>query len=244
MICRMSKPSADNKEEYMTYKSDEEIQSEVLFQLSWDSRLKLSEVGVAVKKGVVTLTGAVNSYAKKLAAQKAAHRVPGVLDVANDIEVKVTGSLRRTDSEIARAIRHALEWDVLVPSNKIHSTVANGWVTLEGDVEFYSERADAERAVAHLPGVRGVTNEIAVCASPVESERVKSLIEDVLERRADREANRIRVSVDEGGVTLTGAVKSWDEKKAILGAVGHAHGVKMIHDHLFIDPYDACFASA
>jgi len=228
----------------MTYKSDEEIRKDALFQLDWDSRLRLSDIGVTVKKGVVTLTGTVDNYAKKLAAQRAAHSVHGVIDVANDIEVKVTGSLRRTDSEIARAIRLALEWDVLVPSYKIHSTVTNGWVTIEGEVEYYSERADAERAVAHLPSVRGVTNKIEVCAPTVEPERVKSLIEDVLERRADREANRIRVSVDEGDVTLTGAVKSWDEKKAIIGAVGHAPGVKMIHDHLFIDPYDARFASA
>jgi osmotically-inducible protein OsmY len=219
----------------MTYKSDEEVRSGALFQL---------DIGVSVKKGVVTLTGAVDSYAKKLAAQKAAHRVPGVLDVANEIEVKVTGSLRRTDSEIAQATRHALEWDVLVPSDQIHSTVANGWVTLEGEAEYYSERADAERAVSRLTGVRGVTNNIAVCAPPVEPERMKSLIEDVLERRAGLEAKRIRVSVNEGDVTLMGAVKSWDEKKAILGAVGHAPGVKMIHDHLFIEPYDARFESA
>ncbi|HEX5081068.1 MAG TPA: BON domain-containing protein [Blastocatellia bacterium] len=228
----------------MTYKSDEEVRSGALFQLEWDSRLRRSDIGVSVKKGVVTLTGTVDSYAKKLAAQKAAHRVPGVLDVANEIEVKVTGSLRRTDSEIAQAVRHALEWDVLVPSDRIHSTVANGWVTLEGEVEYCSERADAERAVSRLTGVRGVTNNIAVCAPPVEPERMKSLIEDVLERRAGREANRIRVSVDEGDVTLMGAVKSWDEKKAILGAVGHAPGVKMIHDHLFIEPYDVRFESA
>jgi osmotically-inducible protein OsmY len=226
----------------MTYKSDEEVRSGALFQLEWDSRLRRSDIGVSVKKGVVTLTGTVDSYAKKLAAQKAAHRVPGVLDVANEIEVRVTGSLR-TDSEIAQAIRHALEWDVLVPSDRIHSTVANGWVTLEGEVEYYSERADAERAVSRLTGVRGVINNIAVCAPPVEPERMKSLIEDVLERRAGREAKRIRVSVDEGDVTLMGAVKSWDEKKAILGAVGHAPGVKMIHDHLFIEPYDARFES-
>jgi osmotically-inducible protein OsmY len=231
-------------EEQMTYKSDEEIRNDTLLQLDWDSRLRQSDISVNVKKGVVTLTGTVNSYAKKLAAQKAAHRVPGVLDVANDIEVKVTGSLQRTDSEIARAIRHALEWDVLVPSYKIHSTVANGLVTLEGEVEYYSEWAAAERAVAHLSGVRGVINKIEVWATPVEPELVKFLIEDVLERRADRGANRIRVSVVEGDVTLTGAVKSWDEKNSILGAVGHAPGVKMIHDHLFIDPYDACFASA
>jgi osmotically-inducible protein OsmY len=244
MICRANEQPADNKEERMTYKSDEEIRNDAMFQLDWDSRLRRSDIGVSVKKGVVTLTGTVDSYAKKLAAQKAAHSVRGVLDVANDIEVKVTARLQRTDSEIARAVRHALEWDALVPSDQIHSTVANGWVTIEGEVEYYSERADAERAVAHLPGVRGVTNKIEVCALPVEPGRVKSLIEDVLERRADREAKRIRVSVDEGDVTLTGAVKSWDEKKAILGAVGHAPGVKLIHDHLFIDPYDARLASA
>jgi osmotically-inducible protein OsmY len=93
----------------MAYKSDEEIRKDALFQLDWDSRLRRSDIGVTVKKGVVTLTGTVDSYAKKLAAQRASHNVPGVLDVANDIEVKVTGTLRRTDSEIARAIRLALE---------------------------------------------------------------------------------------------------------------------------------------
>jgi osmotically-inducible protein OsmY len=180
MFYRASKPSADNKEEYMTYKSDEEIRDDALFQLDWGSRLRLSDIGVTVKKGVVTLTGTVDSYAKKLAAQKAAHSVPGVLDVANDIEVKVAGRLRRTDSEIARATRHALEWDALVSSYKIHSTVTNGWVTLDGEVEYYSEWAEAERAVSRLPGVRGVTNKIAVCAPLVEPLRVKSLIEDTL----------------------------------------------------------------
>ncbi|HEX5083820.1 MAG TPA: BON domain-containing protein [Blastocatellia bacterium] len=227
----------------MTYKTDEEIRNDALFQLDWDSRLRKNDINVTVKKGVVTLTGTVDSYAKKLAAQKAAHSVRGVLDVANDIEVKITGGLRRADPEIAQAVRHALEWNVLVPADSIHSTVVNGWVTLEGEVEYYSERVDAERAIGHLSGVRGVTNIIAVRA-PVESERVKFLIEDVLERRADREAKRIRVSVDEGDVTLTGSVKSWGEKKAILGAVGHTPGVKMIHDHLFIDPYDVRFKAA
>ena len=228
----------------MTCKSDEKIRREVLFQLDWDSRLKRSEIGVAVDNGAVTLNGTVDSYAKKLAAQKAAHRVSGVLDVANDIEVKVSERMLRTDSEIAQAIRHALEWNVLVPSDQIHSTVTNGWVTLEGHAEYYIERVDAERVVSHLSGVRGVTNKIVVCAPPVESERIKLLIEDVLERRAGIEAKRIRVSVDEGEVTLTGEVKSWDEKKAILGDVGSLSGVRDIHDHLLIVPYDASCESA
>ncbi|HKX26714.1 MAG TPA: BON domain-containing protein [Blastocatellia bacterium] len=226
----------------MTYKSNEEIKCEVLFQLGWDSRVKQTEVVVTVAKGVVTLTGVVDSYAKKLAAQEATHRARGVLDVANEIEVVVPGCFRRTDSEIALATRQALEWDVLVPSDHIHSTVTDGWVRLEGQVEYYSERIDAERAIANLAGVRGVTNRLAV-RSRVEPERVKFLIEDVLERRADREADRIRVRVDEGAVTLTGAVNSWEEKRAILGAVSHAPGVTAVNDHLFIDPYRISFAS-
>ncbi|HMY75120.1 MAG TPA: BON domain-containing protein, partial [Blastocatellia bacterium] len=113
----------------------------------------------------------------------------------------------------------------------------------KGEVECYRERVDAERAVSVLPGVRGVFNEIQV-KTPVEPERVKFLIEDVLERRADREANRIRVNVDEGEVTLTGAVNSWDEKKAILGSISHTPGVTAVRDHLFIDPYGLRFEMA
>lgn len=220
----------------MIYKSDEEIKSEVMFQLGWDSRINQAEIGVTVIKGVVTLIGMVDSYARKIAAQRAAHRVPGVLDVANDIEVRIPGSMQRTDADIARGVRQALDWNTLVPADKIHTTVSNGWVTLEGDVEFYRERIDAERAVSHLTGVRGVINKIRICAN-VEPQRIKFLLEDVLERRADREADRIKVSVDAGEVTLSGAVNSWEEKKSILGAVSHAPGVTAVHDRLFIDPY-------
>ncbi len=227
----------------MTYKSDDQLKSEVLFRLGWDTRVRQTEVGVTVNEGVVTLTGTVDSYAKKIAAQEAAHRVNGVLDVANDLEVKVPGSLRFTDSEIAQAVRHALEWNVLVPSDQILTTVSNGWVILEGNVEHYSERVDAERAVRDLTGVWGVINKIKVTA-PVDPEKVRFLIEDVLELRADREANRIRVKVEEGEVTLTGTVTSWNDKQAILGAVGHMAGVTAIDDHLIIDPYGIEFLAA
>lgn len=220
----------------MTYRSDEQLHGDVMFQLGWDSRVKQTEVGVTVKKGIVTLTGTVDSYAKKLAADQAAHQVAGVLDVANEIEVEATNGLQHSDTEIAAALRHALEWNVLVPHQQIHSTVENGWVTLKGQVEFYNERVDAERAVSVLPGVRGVTNKIQV-AVPVEPERVKFLIEDVLERRADRRAHRIRVGVEEGEVTLSGTVGSWDERTAILGAISHTPGVTEIHDRLFVDTY-------
>jgi osmotically-inducible protein OsmY len=227
----------------MTYKSDGEIKSEVQFQLGWDTRVKQTEIGITVNKGVVTLTGTVDSYAKKLAAKEAAHRVRGVLDVANEIEVKTPGDRRLTDAGIAKAVRHALEWDVLIPDDQIHSTVSDGWVTLEGNVEYFTERTDAERAVSHLRGVRGVINEIKV-TTPVDPEKIKFLIEDVLELRADREAKRIKVKIDGSEVTLIGAVNTWDEKKALVGAVGHTPGVTEIRDHLFVDPYGVEFAFA
>jgi len=224
-------------------KKDEELKSGVLFQLGWDSRVRQTEIGVIVKDGVVTLTGTVGSYAEKLAAKEAAHRVPGVLDVANEIEVHVPGDAPGTDAEIAEAVRHTLDWDVLVPADRIHSTVTHGWVTLEGNVENYRHRLDAEGAVNHLMGVRGVTNSITV-AAPTSPKRLKYLVEDVLNVRAEREAGRITVQVEGSEVSLNGAVNSWDEANAILGAVSHAPGVTAVHDHLVIHPYDLSFEAA
>jgi osmotically-inducible protein OsmY len=227
----------------MSFKTDGELKSEVEYQLGWDSRLNPTEVGVTVQKGVVTLTGMVGSYAEKVAAKEAAHRAHGVLDVANEIEVRSASQDLHLDADLARAVRHTLDWDVFVPSEQIHTTVAQGWVTLEGQVESYRERLDAERAVTHLQGVRGVLNKITVMAL-VNPNRVQELIENVLTVRADREAQRIHVKVVGGEVTLTGGVKSWDEKKAILGSVSHAPGVTAVHDHLFIDYYDLQFDTA
>src|ERR1700675_4817166 len=143
-------------------KSDTQVHHDVLEELKWDSRVDETEVGVQVDGGVVALTGTVTSWAKRMAAQEAARRVIGVLDVANDINVKVPGGLARTDTEIAQAVRRTLEWDVFVPEQKITSTVTDGWVTLEGTVERRSQREDAERAVRNLTGVQIVVNKIAV----------------------------------------------------------------------------------
>ena len=221
----------------MIMKSDEQIHQDVLRELRWDSRVDDTEVGVEVDQGVVTLTGTVESYAKRLAAKEAAHRVTGVLDVADDIRVKIPGSLGRTDTEIAQAVRHALEWDVLVPDTRITSTVADGWVTLEGSVDRLWERGDAERAVRHLRGVRGVHNTLVVRPPTVKPERVREVIEDALERGAAHEAKHIQVLVSGGVVTLTGHVRSYAEKRAVLGAVSHAPGVHTVQDHLHIEPY-------
>ena len=218
----------------MTYRTDEKIRSDVLFQLGWDARVRQTDIGVIVSDGVVTLTGTVASYASKIAAQEAAHRVTGVLDVANEIHVALAGDGEFRDSDIARAVRRSLEWSALVPDDQIQSTISNGWVTLEGTVECFSERNAAARAISHLNGVRGVTNNISVSAR-VDREKVRFLIEDVLERRANREARRIDVLVSGGKVTIRGGVSSLDEKKAILGAIGHAPGITCVEDQLSLD---------
>jgi osmotically-inducible protein OsmY len=219
----------------MLRKSDEKLQTDVLRELRWDTRVGWSDIDVSVTDGVVTLTGAVTSYAKKMAAQEAAHRVTGVLDVANDIEVMIPST--RTDTEIAQAVRSALEWDALVPDEQIESTVSDGWVTLEGEVTNIREREDAERVVRRLTGVRGVYNRIIVVTPKVDPDELRSNIEDALERRADREAERLRIEVRDGTVELWGRVHSWQEKRAVIGSISHAPGVREVSDHLRVDPY-------
>jgi osmotically-inducible protein OsmY len=218
----------------MTKKTDSQIQQDVLRELKWDTRVEETDVGVEVEKGVVTLTGTVSSWAKKMAAQEAAHRVLGVLDVANDVQVKVPGSLGRTDTDIAQAVRRALEWDVLVPEQRIQSTVSDGLVTLEGNVDFWSQREDAERAVRNLAGVRTVINRIEVKSTKV-TQDVHLAITGALARHALREAKNIDVAVHDGRVTVTGAVDSWAEKQAVLGAARGTCGVHQIDDRLRIE---------
>lgn len=218
-------------------KTDNEIKQQVLRELKWDSRIGWSQIGVEVREGVVTLSGIVSSYSKKLAAQEAAHRISCVLDVANDVEVRPDGVLIRSDADIALAMRHILEWDALVPDERIKSTVSDGWVTLEGDVDFWHQREDAERAVLRLGGVIGVTNEITVAPMRVDPKELREEIEYALERRADREAERLRIEVNDGAVDLFGRVHSWQEKRAVLGSISHAPGVSAVRDHLRVDPY-------
>jgi osmotically-inducible protein OsmY len=221
-----------------TVKTDAQIRREVLDELAWDTRVEATDVGVAAEHGVVTLSGTVGSYAKKLLAQGAAHRVTGVRDVANDIIVRSPAAgTGRTDTEIALAIRHALEWDDFVPADRIRSTVVNGIVTLEGTVDVWQERDEAARAVRRLVGVRDVINAIKVVPDRIEAEIVRGAIEEALARRAEREAERITVAVRDGAVTVSGAVRTWAEKRAVIGAAAHAPGVHYLEDDLRIEPY-------
>ncbi|MCW5756802.1 MAG: BON domain-containing protein [Phycisphaeraceae bacterium] len=218
-------------------KSDTQIKTDVLNELKWDTRVDETEVGVQVKGGVVTLTGHVPSYGKKIAAVEAAHRVHGVLDVVNELDVRLPMSWRKTDQDVAQAVRHALQWDVLVPDEHISTTVSNGVVTLKGDVETWTQRADAESAIRRLGGVKGVTNLISVKPRSADPAAIKRQIEQALERQAEREAGRIGVSVVDGVVTLTGKVRSWSERRAVEGAASFGNGVRRVDDHTTVDPY-------
>lgn len=218
-------------------KTDKQLEQRVMTELKWDSRIDWASTRVEVKNGVATLTGTVPNYAQKLAAQNAAHRVAGVLDVANDIQVKPVDSFGRTDTEIARAVRNALEWDALVPNELIQSTVSDGWVTLEGEVDYWRERNDAESAIRQLAGVVGVLNKITIRKRQIDPKELREEIESALERRADRESERLRIEVQEGTVDLWGRVHSWQEKRAVVGSISHTPGVTHVRDHLRIDPY-------
>ncbi len=212
--------------------SDAQIQRRVLDELAWDLRVDPTEVGVEVDAGAVTLTGTVSSYGKKLAAAEAAHRVNGVLDVANDLQIKLPGSLSRTDTDIAHAIRLALEWDVLVAHQKIRTTVTDGWVRLEGEIPLLADRAEVERVVRNIAGVKGITDLMQVSVHQTDPVQVRHAIQEALDRQADREAARITVDVKDGVILLSGPVHSWRERQAVLNAAQHAPGVHALEDHL------------
>jgi len=218
-------------------RSDSDLKRRILRELKWDSRISWASINVEVDEAVATLTGSVPSYAQKVAAQEAAHRVIGVLDVANDIDVNPSDGFVRSDTELARAVRSALEWDALVPDDQIQSTVSDGWVTLEGEVNYWRERADAERAIRRLTGVVGVINKITIRKQAVNVDQLREEIEEALETRADRETERLRIEVHDGAVDLWGRVHSWQERRAVLGSISHAPGVAQVRDHLRIDPY-------
>jgi len=216
-------------------RTDEDIQRDVLDELKWDSRVQVNEIGVAVTDGVVTLTGWVDSYMKKLAAEAAAHRVHGVKAVANDIEVRLPGSAERTDADLAKAVLDALRWDAAVPTDKIDVTVSHGWVTLKGEVEFGFEKRDAERAVQRLSGVKGVTNLITVRPHPLPTD-LKQNIEKALVRNAETDAQRITVEVQGSRVILRGTVRSYAEKKAAEDTAWSAPGVTEVENRIVVSP--------
>lgn len=216
-------------------RTDEGIRSDVLRELKFDARVQSNEIGVAVKDGIVTLTGYVDSFVKKWAAEEAAHRVLGVNAVANDIEVRLAGMSERTDADIAAAVTRALEWDAWVDIDKFEVTVSKGWVTLKGEVEWGFQRADAERVARRITGVRGVSNLITVRPRQKPSpDEMKQKIEDALVRSAEMDAKRIAVDVAGDKVILSGTVRSWAEKMEAERAAWSGPGVASVENRISV----------
>jgi osmotically-inducible protein OsmY len=214
-------------------RNEQAVQQDVLDELAWDKSLEAADIGVAVASGAATLTGHVRSYAQKRAAEKAAKRVRGVVAVANELEVRLPGTLQRDDTDIAASVAATLEWNVSVPHG-VKATVQQGWVSIEGEVDWNFQRNEAERAVRDLLGVRGVTNLIQLRPS-VQPKQVKDRIQRTFHRSAQIDAEHINVSAEGGRVTLSGNVRSWSERAEAEHAARAADGVTDVDNQLHVD---------
>jgi len=213
--------------------TDLELKKAVESELSYEPSINAAEIGVAAKGGVVTLTGRVQSYWEKVAAERAVERVSGVKAVVNELEIRLPSSSERTDEDIARAAINALEWSVLIPANRIKVKVSKGWVTLEGTVDWQFQKTAAEKAVRKLIGVKGVSDLVEV-KPRVSKTEVRAAIEEALKRSAELDANRIKVETDGDKVILRGSVRSWFEREEAERAAWRAPGVRAVEDDIEI----------
>ncbi|HBK08688.1 MAG TPA: ornithine aminotransferase [Acetobacteraceae bacterium] len=213
------------------------LQAMVMDELAWEPSVDAAHIGVSVKNGVVTLSGFVDNYAAKAAAEQAVGRVRGVKAIAEEIEVRLPHHQQRADDEIAERAVRILGWDIEVPAGRIHITVAHGEVTLTGEVDHYFQRHAAENAVRRLSGVRSVINLLTVShragAAP-QSRMIRQKIEEALRRSANIDASGIEIGVDGGTITLKGHVRSWSERGAVRHAAWAAPGVHEVRDQLAI----------
>jgi osmotically-inducible protein OsmY len=212
-------------------KTDAHIKADVIDELAWDPAVNATGVGVAVREGVVTLTGHLDSYAEKHAVERAVHRVAGVRGIAVELDVRLAAEHKRSDSDIAQAAATALQLNSLVPDEKIQVLVENGRVTLTGEVDWSYQLASAEQCVRPLAGVRGLSNQITI-KSRASSKDVGAQITAALTRQAVREAKHITVEVEGSAVTLWGKVHSLAEREAAVGAAFSARGVSRVVDKL------------
>ncbi len=218
-------------------KTDSQLQKDVMDELKWQPSIKSSEIGVAVSNGIVTLSGSVDTYAKKREAERAALRVEGVKGVAEDIEVDLLFGNKKDDSDVAKAAINALRWDTMVPDDRIKVKVEDGWVTTEGKVDWLYQKNAVHNALSHLTGVRGVTNLVTISpsASPVD---VKKQIVSAFDRQASIDANNIRVENAGDKVILKGSVRSYAEKLDAQRAAWNAPGVTQVDNQIEVKvPY-------
>jgi osmotically-inducible protein OsmY len=216
-------------------RSDSEIERDVREELKWDPNLDAEDIAISVKDGVVTLAGFTKSYSDRLEAEHAAKRVAGVHAVANDIEVRLPSIDQRPDPEIARDAIANLKAQLPASHDRIKLIVKDGWLTLEGAVEWQYQKTTAENAVRHVRGVKGVTNVISV-KPKVEPTDIKRKILDAFKRNAEVDANRITIETNGSEVILKGTVRSWIEREEAERVAWSAPGVTFVDDRIVVSP--------
>ncbi|HEV8363737.1 MAG TPA: BON domain-containing protein [Gemmatimonadaceae bacterium] len=217
------------------FHNDADIQKDVIAEMRWEPSLKDDDIGVAVRDGVVTLAGFVDSYLDKWKAESVASSVRGVKATVNDLEVKLPSSSTRADPDIARAAIDALKWNISVPPDRIKLKVEKGWIILEGNVDSFYQKEAAERAVRHLTGVKGVSDLVMVKPVPAPSD-VKQKIKDALQRGAQFDADRITVDIVGNKAILRGTVRSYAEYRDAERAARNAPGITEVENKLTVDP--------
>lgn len=210
---------------------DLQLQQRVIEELEFEPSVSAAHIGVSVRDGVVTLSGHVNSFIEKFAAERAARRVKGVKAVAQEIDIHLPSDKKTGDDEIAARAARILNWDVSIPHERISIKVEHGIVTLSGEVDWHFQRAEAEYDIRKLSGVKGVINDVIVMPK-VRSEDVRAKIRAALERNAEVEAGHVTVSVAGSKVTLSGKVNAWTEREAIERAAWSAPGVTQVEDEI------------
>ena len=216
-------------------KTDTELQQDVMNELKWEPTIKAAEIGVSVKDGFVRLSGYVDSYAKKWAAERAAERVFGVKAVAEELQVRLPSSFERSDGDIAQAAANALEWNVSVPYERVKVQVENGLVTLSGEVDWWYQKNEAEGAVRYLIGVVSVSNQITI-KPKVKPLDIKDKIENAFQRNALLDARRVRIETRGGKVILKGSVRTWAEREQAQWAAWAAPGVSEVENDIIVSP--------
>lgn len=215
-------------------RNDIDIQRDVIDELDWDPAVKVTDVGVEVDDGIVTLTGTVDDFQTKIAAEHATFRVEGVRAVANDIQLHAAWEDNWNDTDIATAIADAYLWDRMVPHEDIKIRVSNGVVNLHGQANWHFQRTQAADIAQRTKGVRNVINQIEVIEDAASAEEIKDGIERAFIRNAQIDAEGIKVEVDRNHVTLTGNVRSWYEREEAENAAWRSEGVSMITNYLRI----------